>query len=211
MNTINLVLLLSWYTMSNFKIMVMTSTFSRFLCMRYNLNILGYKHYFSLISVPLWSQYCSMPSQHYTICCCTKKDPRWPSGSLVVCKRWWHSWLVITSSFLRYARTAYRFWHTGTRSQRYDMISLLINAWFPIHDRDNLIRQRRLMRWIWQDFFVTTTQISSKSTLRGYCTSGPYFWRLCAFSKKIKQLWTKYPMDLVWNIPRNSKITVLLQ
>ena len=48
-------------------------------------------------------------------------------------------------------------------------------------------------------------------SLRGYCTSGPYFWRLCAFSDKIKQLWTKFPMDLVRNIPRNSKITVLLQ
>ena len=47
--------------------------------------------------------------------------------------------------------------------------------------------------------------------LRGYCTSGPYFWRLCAFSQKIKQLWTKYPMDMVRNVPRNSKITVLLQ
>ena len=46
--------------------------------------------------------------------------------------------------------------------------------------------------------------------LRGYCTSGPYFWRLCAFSQKIKQLRTKYPMDLVRNVPRNSKITVLL-
>ena len=49
------------------------------------------------------------------------------------------------------------------------------------------------------------------SHLRGYCTSGPYFWRLCAFSQKIKQLRTKYPMDLVRNVPRNSKITVLLQ
>ena len=47
--------------------------------------------------------------------------------------------------------------------------------------------------------------------LRGYCTSGPYFWRLCAFSQKIKQLRTKHPMDLVRNVPRNSKITVLLQ
>ena len=47
--------------------------------------------------------------------------------------------------------------------------------------------------------------------LRGYCTPGPYFWRLCAFSQKIKQLRTKYPMDLVRNVPRNSKITVLLQ
>ena len=47
--------------------------------------------------------------------------------------------------------------------------------------------------------------------LRGYCTPGPYFWRLCAFSQQIKQLRTKYPMDLVRNVPRNSKITVLLQ
>ena len=47
--------------------------------------------------------------------------------------------------------------------------------------------------------------------LRGYCTPDPYFWRLCAFSQKNRQLWTKYPMDLVRNVPRNSKITVLLQ
>ena len=47
--------------------------------------------------------------------------------------------------------------------------------------------------------------------LRGYSTPGPYFWRLCAFSQNIKQLWTRYPMDLVRNVPRNSQITVLLQ
>ena len=51
----------------------------------------------------------------------------------------------------------------------------------------------------------------SITMLRGYCTSGPYFWRLCAFSQKIKQLRTKYPIDLVRNVLRNSKITVLLQ
>ena len=50
-----------------------------------------------------------------------------------------------------------------------------------------------------------------KTYLRGYCTSGPCFWRFCAFSQKIKQLRTKYPMDLVRNVPRNSKITILLQ
>ena len=55
------------------------------------------------------------------------------------------------------------------------------------------------------------TVLKIKIYLRGYCTSGPYFWRLCAFSQKIKQLRTKYPMDLVRNVPRNSKITVLLQ
>ena len=61
--------------------------------------------------------------------------------------------------------------------------------------------------------YVVTACLISLATfnLRGYCTSGPYFWRLCAFSQKIKQLWTKYCMDLVRNIPRNSKITVLLQ
>ena len=41
--------------------------------------------------------------------------------------------------------------------------------------------------------------------LRGYCTPGPYFWRLCEFSQKIKRLRTKSPMDLVRNVPRNSK------
>ena len=46
---------------------------------------------------------------------------------------------------------------------------------------------------------------------KGYCTPGSYFWRLCAFPQKIKQLRTKYPMDLVRNVPRNSKITVLLR
>ena len=30
----------------------------------------------------------------------------------------------------------------------------------------------------------------NRRKLRGYCTPGPYFWRLCAFSWKIKQLWT---------------------
>ena len=49
-----------------------------------------------------------------------------------------------------------------------------------------------------------------KIGLRGYCTPGPYFWRLCAFSQKVNNLWTKYPMDLVRNVPRNSEITVLL-
>ena len=60
-------------------------------------------------------------------------------------------------------------------------------------------------------FVLTSRSAFSLFSLRGYCTSGPYFWRLCAFSQKIKQLWTKYPMDLVRNVPRNSKITVLLQ
>ena len=58
----------------------------------------------------------------------------------------------------------------------------------------------------WNNFCV-----KHRPYLRGYCTSGPYFWRLCAFSQKIKQLRTKYPMDLVRNVPRNSKMTVLLQ
>ena len=47
--------------------------------------------------------------------------------------------------------------------------------------------------------------------VNNYVSSGPYFWRLCAFSQKINQIWTKYPMDLVRDVPRNSKITVSLQ
>ena len=47
------------------------------------------------------------------------------------------------------------------------------------------------------------------SFLRGYSTPGPYFWRFCEFSQKIKKLWTKYPTDLIRNVPRKSKITVL--
>ena len=31
---------------------------------------------------------------------------------------------------------------------------------------------------------------------KGYSTPGPCFLKLCAFSQKMKQLWTKYPMDL---------------
>ena len=31
------------------------------------------------------------------------------------------------------------------------------------------------------------------------------------FLKKMKQLWTKYPMDLIRNVPINSKIIVLFQ
>ena len=46
-------------------------------------------------------------------------------------------------------------------------------------------------------------RVTAWLSLRGYCTPGPYFWRLCAFSQKIKQLRTKYPMDLDRNVPRN--------
>ena len=49
------------------------------------------------------------------------------------------------------------------------------------------------------------------STLRGYCTPGPYFWRLCVISWKIKQFWTQYPIDLLRNVQRNSNITGFLQ
>ena len=58
---------------------------------------------------------------------------------------------------------------------------------------------------------LLTTLFSYFYSLRRYCTPGPYFWRLRVFSQKIKQLRTKYPMDLVRNVPRNSKTTVLLQ
>ena len=61
--------------------------------------------------------------------------------------------------------------------------------------------------WCWS-LMAVVYKMTCMAGLRGYCTSGPYFWRLCAFSQKIKQLWTKYPMDLVRNVPRNSKSTV---
>ena len=60
-------------------------------------------------------------------------------------------------------------------------------------------------------WLIPLDRVTILFTLRGYCTPGPYFWRLCPFSQKIKQLRTKYPMDLDRNVPRNSKITVLLQ
>ena len=58
---------------------------------------------------------------------------------------------------------------------------------------------------------VKLTKWRNIVTLKGYCTPGPYFLRLCTFSQKIKQLRAKYPMDLVRNVPRNSNITILLQ
>ena len=59
---------------------------------------------------------------------------------------------------------------------------------------------------------VVSRHLNNHILLRGYCTPGPYFWRLCAFAQKIKQLRTKFLiMDLNRNVPRNSKITVLLQ
>ena len=45
----------------------------------------------------------------------------------------------------------------------------------------------------------------------GTAPQGLIFEDFVHFLKKTKQLWTKYPMDLVRNVPRNSKITVLLQ
>ena len=52
-------------------------------------------------------------------------------------------------------------------------------------------------------FGLTGYTVQCWTSLRGYCTPGPYFWRLCAISQKIKQLRGKYPMDLVRNVPRN--------
>ena len=47
-------------------------------------------------------------------------------------------------------------------------------------------------------------------SLIGYCTPGPCLFKLCVFSQKIKQRWTKYPMDLIKNVPMNSKITAFI-
>ena len=52
--------------------------------------------------------------------------------------------------------------------------------------------------------------VTKNEDVKGYSTPGPYFWRLCAFSQKTnkqktnKQLLTKYSMDLVRNMPKNS-------
>ena len=51
----------------------------------------------------------------------------------------------------------------------------------------------------------------NSNVLRGYCTPGPYFWKICIFSQKIKQLLTKCTKDLIRNLPRYSKIAVLFQ
>ena len=84
--------------------------------------------------------------------------------------------------------------------------------WYQTWDDQLFNSWENGVRW---DVILYRKSMRSKSVvwfhLRGYCTSGSYFWRLCAFSQKIKQLRTKYSMDLVRNVPRNSKITVLLQ
>ena len=49
-------------------------------------------------------------------------------------------------------------------------------------------------------------------TFKGVLHPWALFWKtFCIFSQKIKQLRTKYSMDLVRNVPRNSKNTVLIQ
>ena len=48
--------------------------------------------------------------------------------------------------------------------------------------------------------------------LRGYCTPGPYFWRICAFSQKIKQLRTKGDTAAVsgsWKLPLPAPATTV--
>ena len=41
--------------------------------------------------------------------------------------------------------------------------------------------------------------------LMGYCTLDLIFKDFVYLLKKIKHLWTKYTMDLIRNVPRNSK------
>ena len=79
--------------------------------------------------------------------------------------------------------------------------------------------------WVYRSFWVHPARqdggrVTSQSKrsfpiqcieISGTAPLGLIFWRLCAFSQNIKQLWTKNLMDLVRNVPRNSKITVLLQ
>ena len=42
-------------------------------------------------------------------------------------------------------------------------------------------------------------------TLKGYCNPVPDFWRFCLFSQKIKQRWTKCPIDLIRNVQGTQK------
>ena len=52
----------------------------------------------------------------------------------------------------------------------------------------------------------------SKTSFKGVLHTCTLFLKTrCIFSKKMKQLWTKYPMDLIRNVPINSKIIVLFQ
>ena len=44
------------------------------------------------------------------------------------------------------------------------------------------------------------------SALRGTAPQSLIFENFAHFLKKINQLWTKYPLDLVRNVPRNSKL-----
>ena len=90
--------------------------------------------------------------------------------------------------------------------KRIGRISWNFRHWFDFKSSIDLDIKRQMLYLSNAPFTFSFT-----FTLRGYCTSGLYFWRLCAFSQKIKQLRTKHPMDLVRNVPRNSKITVLVE
>ena len=98
-----------------------------------------------------------------------------------------------------------------------------LNSWITLTNRQQII----IHVWKWEPDQMSTVTVElaesawqllrqvtrnhwgSPSTreqiLRGHSTHGPYFWRLCAFFQKIRQLWTKFPIDLVRNVPRNSE------
>ena len=86
------------------------------------------------------------------------------------------------------------------------LVKLTRNTWV-------LVASNVLIGIFTLNYVVSHSFTSCFSTsLRGYCTPGPYFWRFCVFYQKINQLWTKYPMILIRTVPkRNSKIAVLFQ
>ena len=86
----------------------------------------------------------------------------------------------------------------------------LMNSLWPSIKINRTFKHSLIILHTWS-YYALIVALRVFRILRGYCTSGPYFWRFCAFSQKIKQLRTKYPMDLVRNVPRNSQITILLQ
>ena len=67
----------------------------------------------------------------------------------------------------------------------------------------------------WKNHIDVSKKISRAigvmNKLKGVQHPGPYFLRLRVFTQKIKQLRTKYAMNLVRIVPRISKITVFLQ
>ena len=124
---------------------------------------------------------------------------------------WWRYWwntLVLISTGTSVNDDTLVLLSTADKVYIGDTIVLLFNNNSNDNKRrfDSAFQQRAL-----NALYKQQKTIKLKYIWRGFCTLGPYFWWLCAFSqqkkikklKKIKQLWAKYPRDLVRNIPRS--------